>query len=106
MLVSEQNTAGCKALKERWEHSEDGGIDIARYYEILAYQKCRENLPSPSSTWGAMSRSSAESNVSKEGRERVSNGGINIAQYYKSISALRMHSRENLPLPSSTDVTV
>jgi hypothetical protein len=54
MLISEQSMAKCKALKERWERSEDGGIDIARYYKILAYQKCRENLPSPSSTWGTM----------------------------------------------------
>jgi hypothetical protein len=42
MSTSEQSTAEGKALKEgeeKWERSEDGGIDIARYYKSISVSK-------------------------------------------------------------------
>jgi hypothetical protein len=45
MSISEQSTAEGKALKEgeeRWERSEDGGIDIAGYYKSISVSKMQK----------------------------------------------------------------
>jgi hypothetical protein len=82
--ISEQSTAEAKALKEGEEERRDEkvakmAVSISHdTTEVLAYQKCRkrENLPSSSSTLGAISRSTSntESNASREERRKEGTG--------------------------------
>jgi hypothetical protein len=115
-----KSTAEAKALKEGEEERRDGNIAKMAVSishdttKVLVGQKCgrRENSPLPSSTWGAMSRSSTESNASKEGEEERRDGNasamaVSISHDTTKVLAHQKCKRwENLPSPSSTDATV